>query len=451
MLTANYGARKKPPHGALQKEFDALMQQAPAQQASQPQRPPESELRGLLQQQFQEPKANWSQALGLLSGALKDYDGTFGQGNFERAQDRMRADADRQRADFDRQRQEQIMMAAASGDPFALAMMDPIGNRNFEYGKSRDMVGDERYLDQRDYGRSRDAVGDERYFDERDYSRGRDVVGDSQFDRSFGLQAELGRGQLGLNREQFDWQREQDIAQNANGANYGLNVVWGMDEQTGGYVPMQASKSGGLTPARMPEGVSALGPYGTAFDTEQGRAQARQAAMEGPAGQALAGFQTKAGELIELIDKAVDQSDFFNTGVTSYLTWSPDFNATLDSIGSRAFLSELISVKSQGGTFGALSDAEGRALRDAALNIKKSQSREQLVENLQRYKAQLQSSAANMQRAFEEDYVNNRAQRRPPGNRQSAAGAGASGEQTATNPLTGERLVLRNGQWVPFQ
>lgn len=51
---------------------------------------------------------------------------------------------------------------------------------------------------------------------------------------------------------------------------YGLNIVWGYDAN-GNYVPMQARKSGGLSAAALPEGVSPLAPYNAAtVDTGTG-------------------------------------------------------------------------------------------------------------------------------------------------------------------------------------
>lgn len=115
---------------------------AAPQQPAQPQFDPSKAL-GIYGEQYQKPKAGWSDALGYLGGTLMDLDGTMGQGNAAQAQAMMQQRMDEGRAEFDQRREEQIRMLAAQGDPTALAMMDPIGARDFAYGQQRDQIGDE--------------------------------------------------------------------------------------------------------------------------------------------------------------------------------------------------------------------------------------------------------------------------------------------------------------------
>lgn len=240
---------------------------------------------------------------------------------------------------------------------------------------------------------------------------------------------------LGISEQELLLKMRQDEA--GAGDSYGLNVVWGMDAD-GNYVPMQAGKSGGLIASQMPEGVTPLGPYGTAFDSASGKAQAEKAALQSTAGKALLGFEAKADELVSQINQAIEMSDFWNTGLTGKAVWSPDFNAILDSIGAKAMLSELVSIKEQGGTFGALSDSEGKALRDAAVNITKSQSEAQLDKNLKAYLDQVEKTRANMRKAFEEEYINN------PINRRVPPGSGGV-TQPPSNPVGPPVGTVRNG------
>lgn len=119
MLTANKNALKK-----MQKMPGAMAPPMPAQPGM-PQPEQGADIRSLLGQPYEAPKKNFADRLGLLGGALMDYDGTFGQGNFDRAQERWQGHADSHRQAFDQSRNEQLMMAAASGDPHALFMLSP--------------------------------------------------------------------------------------------------------------------------------------------------------------------------------------------------------------------------------------------------------------------------------------------------------------------------------------
>lgn len=65
-----------PPAGAMRQ-----------QPAPQPQ-PQQSPIQDLFSQQFEKPEMTWSDKLGMLSAALRDYDGTLGQDNFAREQQR---------------------------------------------------------------------------------------------------------------------------------------------------------------------------------------------------------------------------------------------------------------------------------------------------------------------------------------------------------------------------
>lgn len=87
---------------------------------------------------------NFADALSLIGGGLKDLDGTMGSGNLDFAKAQMQD----QRQQAERKR---LIDLAAGGDQRALFLLDPSlalserrDARNFEYEKSRDMMGDKR-------------------------------------------------------------------------------------------------------------------------------------------------------------------------------------------------------------------------------------------------------------------------------------------------------------------
>lgn len=158
--------------GTMFAELNAQAAQPKPQQGlmAQPEAQKPSPVQGLMAQQFQKPEMTWSDKLGMFSAALRDYDGTMGDDNLMQVQGQYDQRVQQGQADFEAQRQAKILEAAAMGDPTALAMLDPIGARNFNYGMQRDQIGDDRYQDQTDYSRGRDETEDQ--YRERVYQRG---------------------------------------------------------------------------------------------------------------------------------------------------------------------------------------------------------------------------------------------------------------------------------------
>jgi len=113
-------------------------------------------------------------------------------------------------------------------------------------------------------------------------------------------------------------------------------------------------------------------------------------------------------------------------------------------------LSELLNLKRQGGTLGALSEGEGKALRAAAVNITRSQSEDQLDDNLRAYKLQVQRTVDLLKQAYEADYESGMYGQAQP-SQGGAAPQSPQYEQTATNSQTGQKIGFRNGQWEPIQ
>jgi hypothetical protein len=274
--------------------------------------------------------------------------------------------------------------------------------------------------------------------DERTYNRGRDQVGDERFERQWlteqqRFESEQERADrleargimesdrsFGLQEREFGLRQTESQANDGMGS-FGLTPVYGRDKD-GNRVILQTNKAGGVIQSAIPEGVTLEDDYSRAFDRTSGTEDAKIAAYESTAGQALTAFETKANELMGQIDTAIDQTSGLNTGVVGQFIAAGDLDGTLDSIGAKAMLSELIAIKNQGGTLGALSDAEGKALRDAAVNVTRSQSEKQLDANLRTYRLQVEKTKMTMKKAFEDEYVNG-----PNAVRRPAAGGGGQG------------------------
>lgn len=155
-----------------------LMAKAAPQQA---QEQPKFDM-GLFNQSFDKPKMTWSDKIGIASGYLMDLDGSFGTGNADRFKAMYDERVDEQRSEFERKRQESIMLAAAQGDPTALAYLDPIGARNFKYNAGRDEKLDGRY--EREWNRE-----EGRYETEQERLARLEARGILESDRSYGLDA----------------------------------------------------------------------------------------------------------------------------------------------------------------------------------------------------------------------------------------------------------------------
>jgi hypothetical protein len=190
----------------LNADFDSLMTQLGGQAPAQPPRMANAAPQGLMAQgkpahqsgpskgllgseTFQKPDMTLSDKMGLISGMLMDYDGTMGSGNADRARGMYEQRVGEAQGTFEEQRQRKLMEAAAGGDMNAMFMLDP----SLALGERRD---------RRDfrYGVGRDAKADEQF--ERGWKRdeGRYETEQERFARLDALEAELGRGNLGVSR-----------------------------------------------------------------------------------------------------------------------------------------------------------------------------------------------------------------------------------------------------------
>ena len=286
---------------------------------------------------------------------------------------------------------ESMGMYDGNADLFA---MDPAMAMQAKYRGEDIAREDARYGKEEAYRERQWLTDQQRYESEQERADRLEKRGNFESDRSHDLALK-------------DYGLRKSEAENPASGNYGLTPVWGQDGQ-GNPVLMQPSKGGGLRVAETPDGVSLLDPYQTAYDRTLGASDAKVAAYESTAGRALTAFETKADTLMGQIDTAIEQTKggfFGNTGMLGQFIAAGDLDGTLDAIGAKAMLSELVAIKDQGGTLGALSDSEGKALRDAAVNVARSQSEEQLDANLRAYRLQVERSKMVLKQAFEEQYV----------------------------------------------
>ena len=250
----------------------------------------------------------------------------------------------------------------------------------------------------------RQALEDTRYVDELNYLRARDETAD---ERAARLEAEETRrfnATFGLSEREVA-AAEAEASSNSGAGSYGLTPVYGRDKN-GKRVLLQTNKAGGVIQSAIPEGVVLEDDYTRAFDRTSGTEAAKKAAYETTAGRALSAFENKAELLVSQIDTAISQTNSMNTGLIGQFIAAGDLDGTMDAIGAKAMLSELIAIKGEGGTMGALSDSEGAALRNAAVNVARSQSEQQLDANLRTYRLQVEKTRMAMKKAFEDEYVN---------------------------------------------
>lgn len=109
----------------------------------------------------------------------------------------------------------------------------------------------------------------------------------------------------------------------------------------------------------------------------------------------------------------------------------------IDTLKSQAFLAQIPNIKGMG----ALSNAEGEKLQSALTNLNRKQSEQQFGQNLDEAVRLLMKGRDNISKRTGV----------PLAAPDTPAAGPQPGEQTATNPQTGEKVVLRNGKWVPVK
>ena len=171
--------------------------------------------------------------------------------------------------------------------------------------------------------------------------------------------------------------------------------------------------------------------FATTAAKEQGKAQ----------GQAIAnlpGLEANAAQSVNIIDQILNHpafnSRFGLTGPLPSIPGTPgaDFDALRDQLKGQAFLQAFETLK--GG--GQITEVEGEKATDAISRVFNPKITPKAA------RAALEEFKGIIQQGVERGR-----QKANGGQQQSAFSEG----QTATNPNTGERIVFRNGQWVPAQ
>lgn len=297
--------------------------------------------------------------------------------------------------------QDQVLLQQRGIDPAALAQFDPMDPKDIE-----DAIFSAQSL--------ADIQAGQRYDAEREYAEEQDTQAQRNWQAEFDA-------------------REAEAKANGGAGSYGLNIVWGTDAN-GNAVAMQPSKGGGLQVAQTPDGVSLLDPYATALDRKLGAVAAETEAGRNPAEQGVLAAEADMTRLGEQIDLAITQSDKGNTGpVGQYNVFATDLAGTLKTIRASGAFTSLVNLKAQGGTLGALSDAELQLLEAKIANVERSQTEEQLDRNLMELKNALTQSSKRIRAAYEKEY---------------AAGRYGRGG-AASQPAAGLRPVGPSGQPVP--
>jgi hypothetical protein len=110
---------------------------------------------------------------------------------------------------------------------------------------------------------------------------------------------------------------------------------------------------------------------------------------------------------INIVDRAIQQSNKLNTGFIGGRTilgvnpnpFAADLQATLGTVQARTALDSLVQAKERGATFGALSDAELQLLKDRTAALDRTQSPQQLDDNLRLIKEQYQNILSKVRAA----------------------------------------------------
>jgi hypothetical protein len=131
-------------------------------------------------------------------------------------------------------------------------------------------------------------------------------------------------------------------------------------------------------------------------------------------------------------------------GPTYAQTPKANFQAVLQQAGGQAFLQAYSTLRGAG----AISDAEGQKAGAAISRMTNPDiSKDAFNSALDDYEAIIKAGYSRIQQQAAATGADPASM---PQLSQPASSAAQSGEQTATNPQTGQKIALRNGQWVPL-
>lgn len=184
----------------------------------------------------------------------------------------------------------------------------------------------------------------------------------------------------------------------------GLSPIYGRDAN-GNRVVFQPSKSGGLVQSQVPEGITLEDDRYKAAGRTQGTELAKAQVYQTQAGQAVLAAEESFNRLASQIDQAIQVSNSNNTGMIMGRAPAPNLEALIDTITANTAFDTLVNLKAQGGTLGALSDAELTLLKAKVANLARSQSEDQFDANLEILKITFANSMARIKAAYEQEYA----------------------------------------------
>lgn len=220
-----------------------------------------------------------------------------------------------------------------------------------------------------------------------------------------------------------------------------------------------------------PQGTRALdidqqGANTSAFEAQTARMrEEREARGSGSEQQArrLAEEFARQETIFELIDQAKEQVGPLSAGTfatPAFIGGSPGANleATLDAIRANIGFEELNRMRQMsptGGALGQVTEQELRFLQSVLGSLERSQSPQQLRQNLDRIEQQIQESRQRVAEAYRQDFG-----QYPPGYQGGTRGNASSGPQhgfavqgyangTVIEGPDGTRYVVRNGRAEP--
>jgi hypothetical protein len=418
-------------------------------------------------QKFEKPKMGWADKLGIIGGQLMDYDESWGTGHADRARGAYDQRVAEQQGEFEQDRQQQLLMAAAQGDETALAMLDPMANRSFKYNVAQDKKLDGRY--EREWKRE-----EGRYETEQERV---DRI-EKEEARRWGLNYALDERSTKAAEGSANAAKARKYEEDPNGVlrylDDGQPVFPNVQPQSTQPVP-------GLPPPKMIPPNAPAGVVGAlARSDEQAVAAARAAASQS---------RTRATLTQQFVDKA-----------DGYIAEGQGFFSDIGQVFSNT-TSELKQITNKLGPnerpegSGSTSDKDMQAYMEATVNINNTKGTNQDVAAMEGALAQADAAYAEWLQMYQAAYpdagslrdakyhwdryvnapenqlfaVNKEGrvtvnQRAPIMDWLATNGAAAPAAevgtgtvlsdaptQTATNPQTGEKLGLVNGQWVPIQ
>ena len=170
---------------------------------------------------------------------------------------------------------------------------------------------------------------------------------------------------------------------------------------------VQAKPEGGMTPYQSFQAELAMMKERRAqaeFDAEQQEAADEKANEERISKQKEDAWRQQRKQGIDAVDRAIEAAGKWGAagkelnipGVSSWKGGNREnLLAELNTIQSAVGLERLISIKEQGGTFGALSTKELGLLTDSLASLSENQGQDNLIANLKRVKALLQQANAS--------------------------------------------------------